>query len=381
MKNSVSVDLPTSGCGVRLSKDSEDMLGDEKKMFYSVTLVVQQDKHLRQISDQERTVKCMVDTNVFNVKSKPMEDALFNEILDKKDHRTGRMKDEGWSKEIHPDVELTEALRASKAWMEIVPIENDEEALQVGEEALLMVKSTLPVGIGWKVVDCVAHDGLGDSSQKLLDEDGCPVDEGLLPELLKGPVRPIVMMRHQEAVAKFVAFKFPDRDRLHVSCGMQLCRQNCEIYDCVNITRTGRRIVEAGEDGEVLDRLEVFNSVEVLAPGIELDEREKDKMAGDPLRATFGYFPGDRTFCVSPDKMALTFCVLGLIFLCAVIVAAFALYKARRSGTPMPYYTRSLFSSSSGSGNGSAYGSKLLLQDSPCMGQSAASMRGYGRIL
>lgn len=160
------------------------------------------------------------------------------------------MKDEGWSKEIHPDVELTEALRASKAWMEIVPIENDEEALQVGEEALLMVKSTLPgmqpsifksiktkkltlylilVGIGWKVVDCVAHDGLGDSSQKLLDEDGCPVDEGLLPELLKGPVRPIVMMRHQEAVAKFVAFKFPDRDRLHVSCGMQLCRQNCEI--------------------------------------------------------------------------------------------------------------------------------------------------------
>lgn len=87
MKNSVSVDLPTSGCGVRLSKDSEDMLGDEKKMFYSVTLVVQQDKHLRQISDQERTVKCMVDTNVFNVKSKPMEDALFNEILDKKDHR------------------------------------------------------------------------------------------------------------------------------------------------------------------------------------------------------------------------------------------------------------------------------------------------------
>lgn len=69
------------------------------------------------------------------------------------------MKDEGWSKEIHPDVELTEALRASKAWMEIVPIENDEEALQVGEEALLMVKSTLP-GMQPSILHNIKHQNL-----------------------------------------------------------------------------------------------------------------------------------------------------------------------------------------------------------------------------
>lgn len=76
-------------------------------------------------------------------------------------------------------------------------------------------------------MDCTAHDGLGDSSQKLLDELGCPLDELLLPLPELGPVRNIDLMRHQEAVAKFAAFKFPDRDRLHLSCGLQLCRGKC----------------------------------------------------------------------------------------------------------------------------------------------------------
>lgn len=67
--------------------------------------------------------------------------------------------------------------------------------------------------------------------------------------------------------------------------------------------------------------------------------------------------------------MALSFCVLGIILLIAVVVALWSLLRARRSGHTQPYYTRSLFSSSSGSG--SRYGgSKLLLHESPCLGQT-----------
>lgn len=101
----------------------------------------------------------------------------------------------------------------------------------------------------------------------------------------------------------------------------------------------------------------------------------------------FGHLPGDRAFCVSPDKMAITFCILGLIFLFAVIVATLALLRARRSGENllMPYYTRSLFSSySSDSSSGSTGGSKLLLHETqpPYLGHQSTS-RGlhYGRIL
>ncbi|XP_017768838.1 PREDICTED: uncharacterized protein LOC108556987 [Nicrophorus vespilloides] len=380
MKKDVSVSFPTSGCGVRLTSNADEM-------FYMITVVVQQDKHLRQIKDQERTVQCRIENSAFSVNSRMMEEVIMKEIItEKRDRssRTGRMKQEGWSKEISPEnyssetKELNDALLAARAWMEIAPsnVNQKDGILQVGEEAVLIVKSTLPVGIGWKVVDCVAHDGLGDSSQKLLDDNGCPVDELLLPEPSKGHSRSIGMMRHQEASSKFSAFKFPDRDRLHLSCSLQLCRSKCQKIDCGEGNRISRNL-RRGEEGEILDRLEVFNSVEVLAPGIELEDiRQLERSEADPFR--FGNIPGDRTFCVSPDKMALTFCVLGLIFLVAVIVAAVALYKARRNGVPMPYYTRSVFSSSSGSG--SAYGSKLLLHESPCMGQSA-SVRGYGRIL
>lgn len=83
-------------------------------------------------------------------------------------------------------------------------------------------------------MECNAHDGTGDLSQQLLDEDGCAVDETILPELtmrtaklLGSNVGGVAAMRHQEAVTSFPAFKFPDRDRLHVSCGLQLCRGRC----------------------------------------------------------------------------------------------------------------------------------------------------------
>lgn len=106
-------------------------------------------------------------------------------------------------------------------------------------------------------------------------------------------------------------------------------------------------------------------------------------MLSDPLATPFADILGeDRIFCVSPDKMAIAFAVLGVLFLSAVLVAACALMKSRRSGSGIPYYTRSMFSSSS-SGGGSGYGgSKLLLQDGACAGPSCSSRTvPYGRVL
>lgn len=149
------------------------------------------------------------------------------------------------------------------------------------------------------MIDCYAHDGLGDSSQKLLDKLGCPIDEFLMPIPLYGPIRPIALMHHQEAYTSFPAFKFPDRDRLHFSCGLQLCTEFCpkvstfnqsqvsmqfKLYnfmqvDCGNYSDTllSRNAKNIPEEGEILDRIEVFNSVEVLAPEID-DVNQKNQM-------------------------------------------------------------------------------------------------------
>ncbi|XP_066141644.1 uncharacterized protein cyr [Euwallacea fornicatus] len=394
LSTSFSLSLPTSGCGVRLS--SAPGKNNVVRMIYSVSLVLQQDRHLRQISDQEKVVYCELQDDAFLVKSQSLFRALKGEIEAGKqvNHRVGRLMNEGWSKDLNEkelEEELKEAMAAARAWMEITPEKRFGQApadiVEVGETVLLTVKATLPAGIGWRLIDCTAHDGLGDSSQKLLDELGCPVDEALLPTPKFGPIKPIASMRHQEAVAKFAAFKFPDRDRLHLQCRLQICRGSCEKIDCEesrNGTAAENRIGRSNSDkeGEILDRLEVYNSVEVIAPEIDdANEFRKKIKSADFDSYPFPKIPGDRTFCVSVDKMAITFCALGVIFLVAVGVAAGALVSGKRSQNGMQYYTRSLFSSSSG---GSAFGSKLLLQESPVFGQSSSSTTNrmqYGRIL
>uniref|UniRef100_A0A1Y1N8Q4 ZP domain-containing protein n=1 Tax=Photinus pyralis TaxID=7054 RepID=A0A1Y1N8Q4_PHOPY len=386
--NSFSLHLPTSGCGIRLSSKTND---EHESVYYMATLVVQQDRYLQQATDLEYTVKCLLQENLMSVKSKPMLDAVKKLMGQKKTTRTGRMKNLAEkSKESTTSFEnendLIEALSATKAWMEIIPEEDNDHPgiLQVGEPALLIIKSTLPVGIGWKIIDCVAHDGLGDSSQKLLDQHGCPLDELLLPEPLMGPPKSIALMRHQELISKFAAFKFPDRDRLHLSCGLQLCRGSCETVDCKSSLanesemRLARELSQDG-DGEILDRFEVFNSVEVIAPSIELEEFRNDNNRNnvDDVFKSLGRLPGDKTFCVSSDKMAITFALLGLIFLFAVIVAIGALMRARRSGSSFSHYSKSLFSSSSG---GSRFGSsKMLLHENPLMLQPYRGVP-YGRV-
>lgn len=75
----LTLSLPTAGCGVRLSsvEDNPD------EIYYTLILVVQQDRHLRQFTDQERIVKCRVNNSALAVKSKPMEEAFIKTLHDK----------------------------------------------------------------------------------------------------------------------------------------------------------------------------------------------------------------------------------------------------------------------------------------------------------
>lgn len=83
--------------------------------------------------------------------------------------------------------------------------------------------------VSGQVVDCLAHDGLGDTSQALIDPEGCPVDEVLVPRLREAPALGKRLQNYRLTVltTSFPAFKFPDRDSVHIRCGMQLCRGRC----------------------------------------------------------------------------------------------------------------------------------------------------------
>lgn len=50
-------------------------------------------------------------------------------------------------------------------------------SVKVGQDTTLSVRALVPANIGVRVIDCSALDGLGESTQQLLDQRGCPVDE------------------------------------------------------------------------------------------------------------------------------------------------------------------------------------------------------------
>lgn len=87
-------------------------------------------------------------------------------------------------------------------------------------------------------------------------------------------------MTYQHAIVTFAAFKFPDRAKLHLTCGVELCKGNCPKIDCKALrrpqqTRDGllrKARLDKDARGLVIDRLEVYNSIEVLAPNIELED-------------------------------------------------------------------------------------------------------------
>lgn len=82
------------------------------------------------------------------------------------------------------------------------------------------------VGLDTRLTSCVAHDGSHESQQELLDSDGCSLDTSILPN-----VQERIINRSGSVIkllyANFQAFRFPDRDHLHLKCTVVVCKGKC----------------------------------------------------------------------------------------------------------------------------------------------------------
>ncbi|XP_063237471.1 uncharacterized protein LOC134539400 [Bacillus rossius redtenbacheri] len=295
--------LPGAGCGVKV------LTAEDGSTAYSVVLKVQLDRRLQQATDQEVTVTCQLPETRATPGLRPAA-------------RTGR-KQVSWAEdERSPKV----VDGAPKAWLDISG-SRGHSYVSVGEQTRLRISALLPAGSGLRVVDCAAHDGAGEGSQRLLDDEGCPLDETLLPALSvsSAPSRRLYL-----AQAVFPAFKFPDRDSLHLRCTLHVCRGACPQAQCDEGTDPGtaKLQVHSGEEGEVLQRLDVFNSVQVLAPGIETYDTSSldSEQESEPLP----HRDADRSVCLSPPKMVLVLSLLVLVFLGGVAMVLWTLLLGRR---------------------------------------------------
>lgn len=55
--------------------------------------------------------------------------------------------------------------------------------LLVGDDTTMVLKVRQTKGLDTRITSCLAHDGSGDQSQELIDENGCSVDDDIMPPL------------------------------------------------------------------------------------------------------------------------------------------------------------------------------------------------------
>lgn len=316
----ITLRVPTSGCGVR----AEPL--PDGGMEYTVRIMLQMEQKLRQSTDILRTVRCQLPAKAMGMPL-PLTGRDRNARM-----RALAVVASSSSQAHHMDTPRV------RIWLELGG-PNGSGSVEVGVATTLTVRAIVPGTIGVRVVDCAALDGLGESTQQLLDARGCPIDEQVMPALHTRfkPAEEGWSKQHEEDLvertfmATFPAFKFPDRERLHVSCGVQLCKGKCPNLNC-RLNEQQQQQMQLNPD-QHLARIEVFNSLAVTAPQIEVDRLRYDRRYNMSVE---DYVPhvrplvGDGTLCLSISKLAISFCILGSIFLIAVIVAIFSLIRSRR---------------------------------------------------
>ncbi|XP_052850083.1 uncharacterized protein LOC128260842 [Drosophila gunungcola] len=335
--------IPTSGCGVR----AEPL--EDGSLEYSVRVMLQKEQKLRQSTDILSAVRCQLPANAMgmplpilrqdngrerNARMRALAAAAAVPALSvSSSPSTSSSHTHTHTQSQHHHMETPRV----RIWLELGG-PNGTGSVEVGVATTLTVRAIVPGNIGVRVVDCAALDGLGESTQQLLDARGCPIDEQVMPALhtQHRPAEEGWSKQHEEDLvertfaATFPAFKFPDRERLHVSCGVQLCKGKCPTLNCRQKTPPPALSAE-----QHLARIEVFNSLAVTAPQIEVDRLRYDRrhnMSGEDYapHVRGQPVPGEGTLCLSISKLAISFCVLGLIFLVAVVVAIFSLIRSRR---------------------------------------------------
>jgi len=193
------------------------------------------------------------------------------------------------------------------------------ENVKIGDPLTLVVSIDDQNIYGLKVSDCLVRDGLGWGEQRLIDSDGCPVDQEIMG-----------MFQYSSnmttALVHFQAHKFPYTASVYYQCNVRLCLKadnGCgDVPPACNEERRRRKRNDDDSEGspatiEVYSGLYVNEANELGVPD-QLDLVNREKALDDP-----------DNICISQRNFAIAIAVAGLILM-LMVVAAFIILLARR---------------------------------------------------
>lgn len=90
------------------------------------------------------------------------------------------------------------------------------ENVKIGDPLKLLINIDKQDSYGLHITDCLVRDGIGWGEQKLIDSDGCPLDQEILGPFSYDSDR-------TKASVAFPAHKFPYTSSVYYQCNVRLC--------------------------------------------------------------------------------------------------------------------------------------------------------------
>ncbi|KDR07206.1 Cuticlin-1, partial [Zootermopsis nevadensis] len=196
------------------------------------------------------------------------------------------------------------------------------ENVKIGDPLTLVISIDQQDAFGLRISDCLVRDGLGWGEQRLIDEDGCPIDGEIMGQFKYSPSK-------TTASVHFQAHKFPYTASVYYQCNVRLCIKADHGCDDVpptcenNAVRRRRRDTEGDKDGGTPATIEVYSGLYVNEAtdikGDVSDDVAREKTPDDP-----------NSICISQRNFAIGIAIAGLVLMLAVIAAILILLARRR---------------------------------------------------
>ncbi|XP_034951821.1 uncharacterized protein [Chelonus insularis] len=204
------------------------------------------------------------------------------------------------------------------------------ENVKIGDPLTLVISIDKQEMFGLKISDCIVRDGLGWGEQRLINDEGCPVDGEIMGQFTYSEDK-------TEARVNFQAHKFPYTASVYYQCNVRLCtKQGGGCSDtpplCNEINRKRRETpVRALEDKDSSTLDGTPATIEVYS-GLYVNEASdlggKSDLSDDVFRERT--IDDADSICISQRSFAIGIAIAGLILMLAVVAAILVLLAKRR---------------------------------------------------
>lgn len=300
---------------------------DDGGIEFFNTIVLQ--PHLKLVTDLGRGyhVRCRYKSR--EAAMKPVKSRDDNRPLALTSAEGTDRRDYGRSMDKDHPVQEEEVKPMPACHMKIFTGEKLAENVKIGDPLTLVINIDKQDTYGLHVTDCLVRDGLGWGEQRLISDDGCPLDSEIL-----GPFE--YTEEQTKATVTFPAHKFPYTNSVYYQCNVKLCA--LDDPDCHKTpTCTGRnskRSKRQTDDEGLPATIEVFSGLYV---------NENAEVLNDDADSVFKEKTPDDAICVSQRSFAVAIAIAGLCLMLAVVLAVMCIV-ARRSGKTISNSGSSIYS-------------------------------------